>query len=414
MKTKTIILAIAALFFLKFAAAQNRTTVTANSDDISDNLDLRVIASVFGEAENLEDFERRLNDPELRISNLDLNGDNRVDYLRVIESVEGTAHLIIIQAVIGVDLYQDVATIEVEKDNQNQPRILVVGDVFMYGDNYIYEPVYYQTPLLYNYFWNVGYRPYFSSWYWGYYPTYFSPWAPLSVYHYLNFISIHINHQNYYNCISYRPQNHRAYLISRPYRGNAFATMHPNRAFHVRNSGIQNKHILENIRRDNPRKNAPVKRNELYTPRRDQNKSREQVPSRTNTRTRADLNLNNHAPSRNEFSEVSGSGKQVTLTSPRASFNHLNSNNLNNGRVKNTEFVNTTRSNLSSLKNQPQANKNSEGRTTTQPQRSFNSASKVSEAPQKTIVERGSQNARSNYNSPRETTNSVRRGAGGR
>ena len=66
---------------------QNRTIVNATNSEISDNLDLRVVASIFGDSNNLQDFERRLNDPKLQISNLDLNNDNQVDYLRVIESI---------------------------------------------------------------------------------------------------------------------------------------------------------------------------------------------------------------------------------------------------------------------------------------------------------------------------------------
>jgi cystathionine beta-lyase family protein involved in aluminum resistance len=55
-----------------------------------------------------------LNDPELQISNLDLNNDNEVDYLRVIETVENRTHVIIIQSILD-NVYQDVATIDVEK-----------------------------------------------------------------------------------------------------------------------------------------------------------------------------------------------------------------------------------------------------------------------------------------------------------
>ncbi len=80
---------------------------------------------------------------------MDLNNDNQVDYLRVIESVEKRTHFIIIQSVLDRDVYQDVATIEVEKDNQNNIHVQVVGDVYMYGQNYIYEPVYYNTPRIY-------------------------------------------------------------------------------------------------------------------------------------------------------------------------------------------------------------------------------------------------------------------------
>jgi hypothetical protein len=62
------------------------------NSEISDNLDLRAVASIFGDSRNLQDFERRLND-ELQISNLDLNNDNEVDYLRVIETVENRTHV---------------------------------------------------------------------------------------------------------------------------------------------------------------------------------------------------------------------------------------------------------------------------------------------------------------------------------
>jgi cystathionine beta-lyase family protein involved in aluminum resistance len=58
----------------------------------------------FGDSRNLQDFERRLNDPELQISNLDLNNDNEVDYLRVIETVENRTHVIIIQSILDNDV----------------------------------------------------------------------------------------------------------------------------------------------------------------------------------------------------------------------------------------------------------------------------------------------------------------------
>jgi hypothetical protein len=84
MKTKIIISACFAFLFASPLLAQDRTTVNATNSEISDNLDLRAIASVFGDAKNLEDFERQLNDPKIQISNLDLNDDNQVDYLRII------------------------------------------------------------------------------------------------------------------------------------------------------------------------------------------------------------------------------------------------------------------------------------------------------------------------------------------
>ena len=108
MKTKFTIFALFALLFATQIQAQDRTTVRANNSDISDNLDLKAVASIFGDSEDLADFERRLNDPKIQISNLDLNGDRQVDYLRVIETVENNTHLIIIQSVLEKDIFQPI------------------------------------------------------------------------------------------------------------------------------------------------------------------------------------------------------------------------------------------------------------------------------------------------------------------
>ena len=86
---------ISLLFFLILSSnfySQDKTTVEAKSEEISDNLDLEAVASLFGEAKNLEDFEKKLNDPETKISNLDLNEDGEVDYLRVVENSDDKTH----------------------------------------------------------------------------------------------------------------------------------------------------------------------------------------------------------------------------------------------------------------------------------------------------------------------------------
>ena len=51
---------------------QRTVTVQAQSNDISYNLDLQAVASIFGESRDLEEFEMRLNDYDAQISNLDL------------------------------------------------------------------------------------------------------------------------------------------------------------------------------------------------------------------------------------------------------------------------------------------------------------------------------------------------------
>jgi hypothetical protein len=249
MKTKMILGSVLSLLSLTTMVAQDRTKVSAYNAEISDNLDLRAVASIFGDSKDLADFERRLNDPEIQISNLDLNNDNQVDYLRVIETVEGNAHLIVIQSVLGRDTYQDVATVEVERDRNNRVQVQVVGDVYMYGANYIYEPIYAYTPEIYASFWIGNYRPYCSSWYWGYYPNYYYAWSPWPIFRYRNHIAISINFNHHYNYVYYR----RCGVVYNNYyrggrRGNGYEVRYPNRSFQHRNNGYSNRYELDQNR----------------------------------------------------------------------------------------------------------------------------------------------------------------------
>ncbi len=234
------------MIFSFSAMAQDRTTVTATSDDISDNLDLRAVASLFGDAANLEEFERLLNDPKSKISNLDLNRDNQVDYLRVVESVEGGTHLILIQAVLERDVFQDVATVEVERDRNNNVQVQVVGDTYMYGSNYIYEPVYVYTPAIYNTFWVRHYRPYWSTWYWGYYPSWYYAWTPVPYYSYCNNVALYVNNNHYYHYASGR-RSSRAAAMHSGIRANGYRTHYEGRSFAQR-VNFSNRREMDQVR----------------------------------------------------------------------------------------------------------------------------------------------------------------------
>ena len=247
MKTKLLLLSLLTSVFATQIQAQDRTSVYAMNNEISDNLDLRAVASIFGDSKNLQDFERRLNDPKLQISNLDLNNDNEVDYLRVIETVENRTHVIIIQSVIDTDVYQDIATIDVEKDRNNKIHVQVVGDVYMYGQNYIYEPVYYSTPLIYASFWSANYRPYYSTWNWGYYPSYYYAWNPFPIFRYRNNINIRLNINNNYNYVNYR-RSERATVLHNSRRSNGYERQHPNYSFSRRNTNVTNRYELDQRR----------------------------------------------------------------------------------------------------------------------------------------------------------------------
>ncbi|HEY3372097.1 MAG TPA: hypothetical protein VGK10_14675, partial [Prolixibacteraceae bacterium] len=179
MKTKIGILVLAlSTSFINVQAQRTVTTTRASSYDISDNLDLDAVASIFGDSEDLEDFEHRLNDPDNRISNLDLNEDGYIDYLRVLENSSDRNSLVVIQAVLDEDVFQDVATIEIEKTHNGNPRIQIVGDAYIYGSDYIVEPVFVSTPLIFSFFWGPRYASYHSPYYWNYYPSWYSYYRP--------------------------------------------------------------------------------------------------------------------------------------------------------------------------------------------------------------------------------------------
>jgi hypothetical protein len=251
---KKLIFILTVVFSVSIGAvyAQDITRVEATSYDISENLDLKAVASVFGESKDLEDFEYKLNDPELQISNLDLNRDGYVDYLRVVENSEKRTILITIQAVIGKDLSQDVATIDIVKDSNGRSYVQVVGDVYMYGADYIIEPIYVYSPPVVLYLWGSSYRRWHSPYYWQYYPTYYHAWHPYTCHVYHNNIHVHVNvHHRYYYPKSRRSST--AANIHNRTRRNDYARCHPNRSFSSRNEGVRNTHELNRRQRTTQR-----------------------------------------------------------------------------------------------------------------------------------------------------------------
>lgn len=203
-----------------------------------DNLNLYAVLSIFQDSPTLEEFERRLNDPEKMINNLDLNGDNKIDYIQVLDYPDDARHNIVLRVALSKRESQDVAVISVVKDRYDGVLIQVTGDPVLYGDNYIIEPNYYDdgdinvTPnpgysggrvdvdgvsvnIYYTsgreiYGWPIArflfsnyYVPWRSPWSWGYYPSYWSPWRPYYWdyyygYHY-NWLRNYLSHYRIWN-----------------------------------------------------------------------------------------------------------------------------------------------------------------------------------------------------------------------
>jgi hypothetical protein len=91
-------------------------------------------------------------------------------------------HLIVLQAVLGPDDLQDVATIAVEEESASHYNLHIQGETEIYGENYYIVP----TPSNFS-AWGVikwlfspGYRVYSSPYYYRAYPNWWSVRHPLA------------------------------------------------------------------------------------------------------------------------------------------------------------------------------------------------------------------------------------------
>ncbi|WAC09307.1 hypothetical protein [Dyadobacter pollutisoli] len=193
-----------------------------------DNLNLYAVLKLFQESETLEGFERKLNDEETEINNLDLDGDDNIDYIRVSDDADGNLHTITLKVAVSDREDQDVAVFFVEKKEDGQVLIQLIGDEDLYGKDYIIEPnalsdngetpnpgyngnkerrdepvevrdnttyVIASWPLV-RYIYVPNYVIWHSPWRWHYYPSYWHPWRPRYWHAYYGY---HYHWHYYYN-----------------------------------------------------------------------------------------------------------------------------------------------------------------------------------------------------------------------
>lgn len=235
-----------------------------------DNLNLYSVLDVFRDSETLDAFEKKINLKESKINNLDLNNDDKTDYIKVIDTKDGNNHLIVLQVDINEKEKQDVAVITVNKEDKDKVKVQIVGDPELYGKDYIIEPNdnnagkkqagttpaktsktsdttvssdgktviinntvnnYYNNTaadnieddykpvppvhqwVIVHHIYAPAYVVYASPWYWGYYPPYWNPWVPLFWHQYY----WHHHHHHWYHHNFY--YNHTPFCYSKSYPG---------------------------------------------------------------------------------------------------------------------------------------------------------------------------------------------------
>lgn len=212
-----------------------RTTVidvTPLTSDISLYLDLQAVAAAFAQANTVEEFETILNSNSYIISNLDLNHDGYIDYLRVLETLDGHTHVILIQAVLAANIYQDVATLVVEMSYAT-PYVQIIGAPYIYGANYIIEPVYYKRPPLFDRFGRPTYAYWRSPYYWDNFPRHYGHHAPYHLGHYQAYVATYMQNHHYCHDVHYVDKYHydRYADVARPVSRSDYARQYPEQSF---------------------------------------------------------------------------------------------------------------------------------------------------------------------------------------
>ncbi len=257
MKNYVLLFLILAISLLSIPAMSQ----TADDEELlglpGDNLDLYATLDLFQKSKTIEDFEKSLNEEGAGINNLDLNLDDKVDFIKVTTKQDKKDFSFILQVDIGENEIQDVAVILVSKDKEDNVTMQVVGDKDLYGKDFVVEPkpavpattvnpgyagtdpvvveaapttvVVVQSAPIVQYVYSPVYVPYAPPYYYGYYPPYFRASVVVGV-------SIY-RHNNYYHHNNYHGG-----------RGNTTVVVHNHNSYNNYNS---NRRTSNTVNRNN-------------------------------------------------------------------------------------------------------------------------------------------------------------------
>ena len=187
------------------AFSQDKVDTTNKLGLAGDNLDLYAVLDLFQNSKTIEAFEKALNEPSNKINNLDLDLDKKVDFIKVVTDTSGKkddSYLFILRVDVSKKEAQDVAVILLDRDKDKKVSLQIVGDVELYGKDYVVEPkgnssitpnpgykgedpvtvtvaapatnvVVQQAPIV-QYVYSPAYVPYYPPYYYGYYPGWFA------------------------------------------------------------------------------------------------------------------------------------------------------------------------------------------------------------------------------------------------
>ena len=189
-----IIMATVSVFsIIKSLTEPQKSTETGNYHiklikqplSLEKGLDLQLVGELLKRARNAEEFESLLNSKDTGVNNLDLNGNGRVDYIRVAEFSEGSVRGFKLTAAPEPGVIREIALIAIEKrdDEPDQDaRVEIRGNPEIYGKNHHYQAGWggVGTGLMLGYLFGSLHRPWSSPWSHGYYPPGYQSYPPVS------------------------------------------------------------------------------------------------------------------------------------------------------------------------------------------------------------------------------------------
>ncbi len=228
------------IVFLSATTAQRGEERTGYDGDF---FSLEGAIELFKNSNTIADFERRLNQEDTWVNNLDLDRDGQIDFIRVEHIRQGNFHVIVLQVPLNRYDVQDIAVIEIEKTGRRSAMLQIIGDEDIYGEEVIVEPIdqygysggrggpnadYDFRRGYVNVFWwspvrhifGRDYRIYRSPYYWSYYPSYWRPWRPcgwnifrprIVIYHH-HYHHVHFHRLRHVHNF-YRPYRHYSHHI---------------------------------------------------------------------------------------------------------------------------------------------------------------------------------------------------------
>ena len=153
--------------------------IQAMAATAADGLDLKAVGELVKQARDAEGLEKLLNKPD-GVNNLDLNEDNKVDYIHVTEYGDDRAKGFSLTVQPEPGETQEIATIDIGKEGK-KANVEVHGQEQIYGHNNYHH---YSSPLtsflLMSYLFSP-HRMFFSPWRYGYYPGGYGAYRPVPV-----------------------------------------------------------------------------------------------------------------------------------------------------------------------------------------------------------------------------------------